>query len=563
MLSQRGLNYLHIALLIAVSGALHLALLHATAAPPPVFTDSIHQLSLAQNVLDHKGLSTSILHYPDHYLFARIPAPQTVWPPGMGLLTAAVAAMGMTPLHAFTLVTFIVAFALPLVAYFGVKATSKSLTAAFVAAVLLLSIPGSWAYTQRLMSEPTFAFFTLSSLVLLTTSVARDYHRGLIAAAGLLAGCAFLVRYAGLFYIGASGLVLLCVVLSNRNVRSLAALAIYAVTSGLPVVALFARNWFVQDQLSGGQFIDAGPLGWSRAVLYFYWACKGLVANWLGGWLPDWLLNLTTVGLLLALAAMFGAALYRFVREPQARQNPAIVAVLIAVIYTLVTSAVHIASAARFAGWFLTEPRYFLVLLPLIVVAATLYLVDVFARRDVTIPALTLGRRALAPAAIALLALNVLLRWDETIAADSGHGQRHANVARALQVPLDESGLSIGDFLRQHLGDDRAVLTAYPESLYLQIGRPAVGLIEKRMATVEWTRETITALICKLPIDYVLTSPPGMIEAPDADRDLLAATLTEQSVDYLRHLNNREDLQLFAVDRARLQANDPAITCSP
>jgi hypothetical protein len=45
-----------------------------------IFPDSVHQLSVADNVFRDHGLATSILEYPEHYRFGTVPAPQTVWP---------------------------------------------------------------------------------------------------------------------------------------------------------------------------------------------------------------------------------------------------------------------------------------------------------------------------------------------------------------------------------------------------------------------------------------------------------------------------------------------------
>jgi hypothetical protein len=540
-------------LVVLASGALYASLLHSQRVPPPIFPDSVHQLSLARNVLDQQGLATSILHYPEQYQFGTMPAPQTVWPPGLGLASAALAAAGLTPLQALTVITFLAAFLLPVVCFAGTVALSRSATVAFTGALLVLSIPGSWSYTQRLMSEPTFALLTLASLILLTASIARGFRVGLAACAGLLAGMAFLVRYAGVFYIAASGLVLFAAVLMNRSGRSWRALVVYALTSGTPVLALFARNLRLHHQLSGGQFVDSDAAGPLAALVRFVWLCKNVLSQWIGYRAPDRLLSGAVIAVMAALAWMFLAALVRFLRDGS-QQTPATIAVLIAIVYAGLTAAVHIVSTALVATWFLAEPRYFIVILPLLFLAATLFASERLSGfwRQAAIS--NAARNAVIAAVAALLAIHVGLRWNTAVAADSGHSRRHQEVAAVLALPLDDSGQTIGAFLHEHLPPDRAVLSPYPESVYLILERPAVGLIESRFAPVPWNFDSVTALICRLPIDYVLATQPGVIAGVSADQDALGTIIGSHPATYLRALNQREDVRLLAVDREALQA---------
>src|SRR5262245_42527564 len=53
-----------------------------------VTTDTAQYMGVARNIVDGKGITTSIIYYEEQYRQARIPAQQTVWPPGYPALIA-------------------------------------------------------------------------------------------------------------------------------------------------------------------------------------------------------------------------------------------------------------------------------------------------------------------------------------------------------------------------------------------------------------------------------------------------------------------------------------------
>jgi len=551
-------------ILVLLSGALHLALWNARD-DIAIFPDSIHQLSIAENVLQHEGLSTSVLHYPDHYLYGTVPVPQTVWPPGMGLGVAALTSAGMSPLTALKTLTFVADFLLPIAVFFGVAAFAGCASAALLAGVVTLSLPSLWSYSLRLMSEPTFTLLTLLSLILLAWGVRRDHHPGLLLGAATLAALSFLVRYAGLFYIAASGIVLLATALLNLNKRTIRGLVLYAAVSGLAVITLFSRNLLLRHQVSGGQFSDTDPLGFPQAILRSYWLCKDLVRTWLGSWAPEWLLGAAVVAGIAVLGWMLVRTVYRFAREPDHRRDPVAILMLTTGVYALVTAGVHLVSAALYAGWFLTEPRYFVVLFPLVVLACGSYVAAGLRARATQThragpwPAVTAGALT-----AALLLAQVGLRWSDAIAEDHGHAQRHARFAAALSMPMASSLMenhdgTIGEYLRQRLNEHRAVLSQYPESLYLALDRPSVGLVEGRFARIAWTDDAVLALLCRLPIDYVLVlrPAPGWHEDPNFFRELLSGAAPP----WLHSVSRSGDVALYAVDRGALGGQEGSPRC--
>lgn len=546
-----------LAAIVLASALLTLALWRAYT-PAVIFPDSVQQISVAENVLDAKGLLTSVLRYPEHYTFKTVPAPQTVWPPALGVATAGLSALGLSTTQALAVITFASLFLLPLAMYVGLRYLRASPVFAFACSTLLLTLPSFWTYTLRLMSETPFAFVTLLSLVFFAASFQR--RLSLLAFAGLFAGLAFSIRYAGLFYIAATGLVLVCQVLIERNRPALQRMFVYAIASGLPVIVLFTRNLLLREKLSGGQFDAAEPIGLPQALIGFFWTCKNVVTAWLGAGTPEWL----SKAIVLASTVLFGGlvchALYRFVRIPAARQEASTVALLACAVYALLTAAVHIWSAATQAGWFLTEPRYFVVLIPTTVFGLALYVSHIAYRSSLGHFGSRPWRYGIAILAIIALALQVSFAFDESVRRDHGGSMRYVAVTDALALRLG-SGQTVAEFLQKNVREERAILTPNPETLYLLSKIGSVGLTEKRFGPESWAGARVARLLCELPIDYVLVIRSELSGGRFRDPNLFQQILQGSIPQYLDPINEDEDVRLLSVNRSRLQAATDGLHC--
>ncbi len=122
--------------------------------------------------------------------------PHTTWPPGMPVLLAPVAALGL-PLNYLVLKLFLIALGLLgiVLAWLYVKRLTTSAITADIAALLLAFAPFYWLYSRVAMSEMPAVLTVLAALLLLDHIWARR-RPGLwqVGLAGLACGCAMLLR---------------------------------------------------------------------------------------------------------------------------------------------------------------------------------------------------------------------------------------------------------------------------------------------------------------------------------------------------------------------------------
>src|SRR5262249_4091427 len=123
--------------------------------------------------------------------------------------------------------------------------------------------------------------------------------------AGVCAGLAFMVRYAGIICIASVGALFLIRVAYRRDARSIRALLLVGGPPTAFVLVLFASNYWLTATFAGGARVDDGNS--IAAVLHsVYWSVSELLgfskAGLLRGDLPEWLLVLLVVSGLACLA---------------------------------------------------------------------------------------------------------------------------------------------------------------------------------------------------------------------------------------------------------------------
>jgi hypothetical protein len=182
-------------------------------------------------------------------------------PPGVPLLLALPAALGLDPAAAFAWMNALAFGATLLVAGWWLFAHLRSpalagvgLLAVALAQPLLLVACVAW-------SEAPFIALTVAAL-----AVAGRYlevpRAGPLAAFGLLAGLAFLTRYAGAPLVILGGLLVLA--RPGPWGRRLGHAAIFGALGSVPVLAWLGRNWLVGGTLFGPR--EAAPGGLADAL---------------------------------------------------------------------------------------------------------------------------------------------------------------------------------------------------------------------------------------------------------------------------------------------------------
>jgi hypothetical protein len=160
----------------------------------------------ARHLLEQEIYATNILYFDEHYLTGALPAPQTVWPPGISTLIAALSALGVHEEFAGRLISLFSYVVVVAGTAFAVWLLCGSLSAVAAVSLWQLTIIKFWPFAAAINSDVAFAAVTIAALVIFyrhlkykTISERDGVHMsfGTLASISLLAGIAFLLRYAG------------------------------------------------------------------------------------------------------------------------------------------------------------------------------------------------------------------------------------------------------------------------------------------------------------------------------------------------------------------------------
>jgi len=178
-----------------------------------VMNDGIQYLSTATNWLQGQGFSTNALIYNPHFQ-GRLPAPQTVWPPGFPSLIVLASVVGIS-LETAVLVINLLSMALSgVLMYLILRRCGIQATFSIIGAALFYFTTTSWHLAVSLLSEPVFTCLILAALYCVPCSPRQSYRYWFIC--GLFIGACITVRYSGVFTAAAFGIGLSIVLLLHR-----------------------------------------------------------------------------------------------------------------------------------------------------------------------------------------------------------------------------------------------------------------------------------------------------------------------------------------------------------
>lgn len=218
---------------------------------PRLSDDSYQYLSEAENIQDGHGLKTSVVHFDTERLSGQIPAPLTTFPPGYPL---AIAALGETGLSRETAGLILCAasyvFLVPLI-FWAASLLQLSAIATRIALLVLLGNAAAGGFATSVATESLFTVFSFGALVCLLQHEIGKKGTGAALVGNFLIGCAFWVRYAGLFLFAAAGVYLVWQAMIRRDRRSLIAAAYLALPAAI-IGCLLVRNTELTGSWKGG-----------------------------------------------------------------------------------------------------------------------------------------------------------------------------------------------------------------------------------------------------------------------------------------------------------------------
>lgn len=538
--------YWTVATLLAVVVAVILA---SQRDPSFLDTDAAQYLSTASNLLGSGGLSTDIIYYDEHYASGTVPAPQTVFPPGLPIMLAAVLAVGANPALAAFLVGCL-AFALTgILVAVVLHRLGAARPLALVGSLLWLGLGLGWANALSGRAEVPFALLTLLSAWAVVESSARPR---LLLVAGALAGAALLVRLQGIFFVAALA-VWCCLPRSQPVPRSLGrAMISGTVLVGVPLlvgVGLALRNIALTGGLAGGP-IDTvraglGVMDIARATYWMVSEFTGLSAGGIAGAEPaEWLVILGVIAVSASLIAGWRRSAGIGASDgasPSAGWRKAWIALSLA--YIVVTLAALIYLAGNRAGAYL-QGRFLVPLAPFAIV-----LLILAANRWYQESAGGMRRLMVA----GLIALHAgLLAGQLEVLRDSLSAFRKDSRLPAMERALAEihDGVPLRDYLLQRVSRNEPLFAEPSQQLWLLLERPVLGATPSGFSARTWDAKAIEEVrMChgvRLLVFFPQLFDP---ERPqNANKAVFIRLANGDIPDFLQPIHTSPQLQLFAIE---------------
>jgi hypothetical protein len=509
-----------------------------------IATDTAHYMAVATNLLEGQGITTDIVYYEDHHRQGTIPARQTVWPPGYPALIALLGLTGLTVESAAFVVTLLAHVLTPVLLALALLAAGVRRPVAAAAAIACAACALPASYVLARLSEPVFTCLTLASFACVVAHVSRVNARGAwLLGAGAFAALAFVVRYPGVFFIAALGLVFGVRLLRRRDARSLRECVLVLAIPAATALALVLYNLAVTDRLSGNPptHDGAAPL---HLVKFLYWSIAkvfGFAAPVAVSTLVLALLALGTLGVL-ALVARRVWRPFRSAGEGEAFH----VAWSLSLAYGAVTLAGLAYLGATAADWYLSD-RYLTQLLPFVLVlvacAATWLLAD--RRSDERV------FRVGGAVAFGLLAAGFLLGQSRVVQAERewyAADDRYRTMAAALESL--HGGQTLLEYLQANVSERTPVLASEAELLGAILDRPVIGLPEDRFTDRTFDTAEVARLVRAYGVRFVLVFPrahgPG--SQVQANQPFMTQLLGRQVPPWLTLVSDQPALQVYSVE---------------
>ncbi len=460
---------------------------------PQFFNDSYQYLSIAENLRHRLAIETSVVHFDDERARDRLPAPETTFPPGYPLLIWALSLGRLPPEWIGLLISLASAVGvLPLLRAAAMALDLPVRESRFILVLWAGSAQAS-LYGITLYAESVFTVLCVAAVVLLLEH-GRDEGAASwrVPVACLLAGAAFWMRYAGLFFVVAfHAHALVCV---WRDRTRLTTWGVSLAACDALVALLMARNMAVAGTWTGG---NARPVyRGAREVLHRVGV--GLYELSLGSIRDPRSLPFGLFALLLCLGVAGAAALLlhewasaRRVRIAATRDQ-----------YTLLLLCVVIYCGAMIYAGFTRQislgARMFVPVFPGLALLAGL----------VGLPSPTWAAASrrwwtslfLAPLMVGYLGANAQSALGRPRVAE------HRTVAEALALPM-EGGRPLLQWLEETVPRDGIVLAVEGQATAYVLKRKTISAVGRLFTTLTWDEEQTRRTTRRFGANFVIVYP--------------------------------------------------------
>lgn len=524
-------------------------LLVRIAEPAFLDTDAAQYLSTAVNAAAGEGLATDIVYYDQQYAAGTVPAPQTVFPPGLPLMLALIIATGVDPVLASLALGTLSLCLTGLVIYAFLAGMRVMRPLALIGTGIWLALGLAWLNVLEGRAEVPFTLASLGAVMLAATARRRTSW---LVAAGLLCSAAILLRYQGVFLLAALGICSLIDAIRARP-RSAATSIRYAsallVLPAMTVLALVVRNLELAASPAGGP-VDTVSSGAAFPVVarHLYWAISDTAAMSLDGLasarVPEWVM---VAGAALILGGILHGVLRRTAddarAEPDGTPGPRRAVAELCLVYAAVTLAALLYLGTTRADDYL-QGRFLVPLAPMLVL--------------LWIPALDRWLRVSRRQGRLLLASGILAVHAGLWTAQSGSfsatldewrdDRTLAVIEQALAAPYGD------ETLREYLGRSvsrNAPLFAEPaQPVWLALQRPLLGATPAGFSTRIWNDAAVQRLQRCYHARLILFLP-SLFDAgkpQHANKRIFIDLASGRVPGYLRLMHRSAAAELYAID---------------
>lgn len=487
---QASVSTVEVALYAGLALAMTLLRLYLAGGPfgHVLFNDSYQYLSAAEHVRREGAVATSLVYFDVERAHGIIPAPLTTFPPGLPVLLGLLARTGLAAEWAAVLVSIVATVATVPVLFRTGRALGFSPLAQRVTLLAWASSAHAADYGSKVMAESLFTLMSTMALGLLLEARSRPGRGAREVIAAVLAGAAYWVRYAGLFFVAAFGLYAGAKLLRARRERGRWSLGLFLCSA--IVVPELLRNVALTGAWRGGNLRTtphplgdmAFVLGLSHLNLFSGWQCRMRPAQ------------LVAAALVLAGAAAVAVAWWR-----ASRLRAVASAIWHAPPPLLLWLATYEAGTtyAALTTDVTYDIRFLVPILPLLLLLAGSAWTAAATPVAPGAGWRTAGAGCLAACMLGLVAANGVA----TVRVEKA--SPHVAVARALAAPVS-TGEPLAAWLLTNVPRDGVLVSADAQATGYVLKRNVVGLIDWRYSDARWDERATRDLMTRFGATYLV-----------------------------------------------------------